>query len=384
MTFEKSFGLFLTCLFLTFSSLFAQEESENPFLQLSETGHLALTETGASHFAHLALNCIQKEYPNKLNQVLLDDSQLREPQDLHPAFYGCFDWHSSVHGHWMLVRLLKKFPNMPEADEIRKRIGENISRENILAEVEYIERENKGWERTYGWAWLLKLAEELYTWEDAQGKEWYDNLMPLTEKVAYRYETFLPVLKYPIRSGVHPNTAFGLSFAWDYANTTGAEEFQEMIEDRAKKYFIFDHDCPADWEPSGQDFLSSCLEEANLMQRILTKRQFKQWFKYFMPKDKILSVARPAIVSDRSDPKIVHLDGLNLSRAWSMYGLLPKMARNKYRKILLKAAEEHLRVTLPNIATENYEGAHWLASFVVYALSVEEGQISQNREIIKP
>ena len=273
---------------------------------------------------------------------------------------------------------------MPEAKEIRTRIGENITQENILAEVSYIEQESKSWERTYGWAWLLKLAEELYTWEDAQAKKWYNNLMPLTEKVAYKYETFLPILKYPIRSGVHPNTAFGLSFAWDYANTTGAEEFQGMIENRAKKYFIFDHDCPADWEPSGQDFLSSCLEEANLMQRILTKREFKQWFKYFMPKDKILSVARPAIVSDRSDPKIVHLDGLNLSRAWSMYGLLPKMARNKYRKILLKAAEEHLRVTLPNVASENYEGSHWLASFVVYALSVEEGRTVDSLEIVKP
>lgn len=384
MIFKKPFWLFFTCLFLMSSTLFAQEESENPYLQLSETGHLGLTEAGASHFSRLALDCIQKEYPNKLNQVLTDGSELKEPHELHPAFYGCFDWHSSVHGHWMLVKLLKKFPNMTVADEIRTKIGANLTRENILAEVKYIEQESKSWERTYGWAWLLKLAEELYTWDDAQGREWYNNLIPLTEKVAYRYETFLPVLNYPIRSGVHPNTAFGLSFAWDYAHTTGAKEFQGMIESKARKYFIFDHDCPADWEPSGQDFLSSCLEEANLMQRILTKREFKQWFKYFMPKDKILSVARPAVVSDRSDPKIVHLDGLNLSRAWSMYGLLPKMARNKYRKILLKAAEEHLRVTLPNIASENYEGAHWLASFVVYALSVEEGQFIENEKVVKP
>lgn len=368
------FYIFISNLFFFSTSLFSQEESDNPFLQTTQTGQLTLTEAGASHFARLALDCLQKEYPNKLNQVLSDSTELREPHELHPAFYGCFDWHSSVHGHWMLVKLLKQFPDLPEGKEIRTKISQNITKENIAAEVIYLQEESKSWERTYGWAWLLKLAEELYSWEDGQGADWYNMLQPLTQKIATRYENFLPVQKYPIRTGTHPNTAFGLSFAWDYAEATGAKEFKGMIENRAKRYYYYDHNCPADWEPSGEDFLSACLEEANLMRRVLTKKEYNRWFKYFLPRDKILSVVRPASVSDRSDPKIVHLDGLNLSRVWNMYGIIPKLSKARYRKIFLYAAAEHLRVTLPNIASQNYEGAHWLASFVVYALSVEEEQ----------
>ena len=371
----KLTGCTVLLLFLCFfSPLFAQEEKENPFLTADPNGKLSLTAAGASHFARLALDCVQREYPNKLNQVLDTEKELKTPAVLHPAFYGCFDWHSAVHGHWMLVSLLKKFPDLPEETEIRRKISDNITAENIAVEVDYFAAENKNWERPYGWAWLLKLSEELYTWDDPQGKEWAKNLQPLTDIIRSRYLDFLPVLKYPVRSGQHSNTAFGLSFAWDYAHTTGQGEFQKLIEDRAKNYFIFDHNCPADWEPSGEDFLSSCLEEANLMRRVLNKRQYNYWFKYFLPKDKILSVARPAVVSDRSDPKIVHLDGLNLSRAWCMYGILPAVSKRKYRKILLKAAEEHLRSTLPHIASQNYEGSHWLASFVVYALATEEAE----------
>ncbi len=369
-----------TVLFLIFcfyAPLFAQEEVDNPFLTANADGKLRLTAAGASHFARLALDCIQKEYPNKLNQVLDNNEELKTPQDLHPAFYGCFDWHSAVHGHWMLVKLLKKFPHLPEEQEMRDKISDNLTAENIAVEVNYFASESKNWERPYGWAWLLKLAEELHTWDDPQGKLWEQNLQPLTNLIRTRYLDFLPVLKYPVRSGQHSNTAFGLSFAWDYANTTGQGEFQKLIEDRAKNYFVFDHNCPADWEPSGEDFLSPCLEEANLMRRVLNRRQYNYWFKYFLPKDKILSVARPAAVSDRSDPKIVHLDGLNLSRAWNMYGIYPHLSKRKYRKILLRAAERHLRATLPYVASENYEGSHWLASFVVYALATEEEDIKK-------
>lgn len=354
-----------------FSSINAQQETGNNFLVLAADGRMELTQAGASHFAQLALDCIHKEYPNKLNQVLHDSTQLNEPHELHPAFYGCFDWHSSVHGHWMLVRLLKQFPTMPEAFEIRQKLDKNLTQENIQQEVAYLAQANRSWERMYGWAWLLKLSEELYTWPDYDGQLWYQNLLPLTEAIILRYETFLPIQRYPIRTGMHENTAFGLSFAWDYAKTTGAHEFRALIEERARHYFLLDQDCPTDWEPSGEDFLSGCMMEADLMRRVLTKREFNSWFKYFIPKNKLLAVAIPANVSDRSDPKIVHLDGLNLSRSWCMYGVIPKIRNKKYKRVMLHAAQEHLLLTIPNIASEHYEGAHWLASFAVFALSAE-------------
>ncbi len=342
----------------------------NPFLHQRDHGPLQLTTKGASHFARLALDCMQREYPNKLNQVLSDDTQLKSPKILHPAFYGCFDWHSSVHGHWMLVRLLRNFPDLPERDEIRKKLNENLTAENIEGEVVYLKAASKSWERMYGWSWLLKLAEEVYLLKDQDGQKWAKHLQLLTDLVIEKYQQFLPGQVYPVRTGVHPNTAFGLSFAWDYAHTTGHTSLQQLIEKRAKDYYLNDTDCPTDWEPSGEDFLSACLEEANLMQRILPRKTFNNWFKKFLPKKKIKGLLYPADVSDRSDPKIVHLDGLNLSRAWCMYSILPAIDQKKKKRILTEAANRHLLATIPNIASEHYEGGHWLASFAVYALSV--------------
>jgi len=341
----------------------------NPFLQTTVNGQLTLTTDGASHFARLALDCIQREYPNKLNQVLQDSSKLGEPADLHPAFYGCFDWHSSVHGHWMLVRLLRQFPELPERDEIRRKLAENLSAENIAGEVRYFSEASKSWERMYGWSWLLKLSEELYLLKDQEGQQWYQNLRPLTEVIVQRYLDFLPIQQYPVRTGVHPNTAFGLSFAWDFAVTTQQEPLQQIIKTRARDYYLEDTNCPADWEPSGEDFLSACLEEANLMSRILPKDEFNSWFKKFLPKKKLRTLLTPADVSDRSDPKIVHLDGLNLSRAWCMYSIIPQVKSIRTKALMVKAAKQHLSVTIPNIASKHYEGSHWLASFAVYALS---------------
>ena len=358
----------LTLLFIFFS-LMLQAQDENPYLSKDKDGRLVLTEAGASHFANLALTCLQQEYPNKLNQVLDNGSQLKSPKQLHPAFYGCFDWHSAVHGHWMLVRLLRTFPNLPEAPEIRATLAENLSAENIIGEVEYMETASKSWERMYGWSWLLKLAEELYSWKDKQGQEWSRNLEPLTQVFIDRYIKFLPIQEYPVRTGVHPNTAFGLSFALDYANTTGHKPLKEIIEKRAKYYFLNDENCPADWEPSGEDFLSACLEEANLMRRILNPEDFSKWFGKFLPEDQLFSLLKPAGVVDRSDPKIVHLDGLNLSRAWCFYGILPYIKDEKLKQKIYQAAKKHLEVTVPFIASEHYEGTHWLASFAVFALS---------------
>lgn len=225
-----------------------------------------LTSQEARRLASLPLKCLQKEYPNKLNQTLADSTELAGPKELHPAFYGCFDWHSSVHGHWMLIRLLKMFPNLEQAETIRLKLLENISIENIATEVDYFKRPHeKSWERTYGWAWLLKLAEELHTWDDPLARKLESNLEPLTSTIVQLYFDFLPKLNYPIRVGEHTNTAFGLAFAWDYANTTGNREFKQLLESRAKDYYLKDVNCPLSWEPGGYDFFSPCFEEADLM-----------------------------------------------------------------------------------------------------------------------
>ncbi|HHH49771.1 MAG TPA: DUF2891 domain-containing protein [Saprospiraceae bacterium] len=345
------------------------QEIKNPFLTLSDNQNLSITERGASHFAKMALKCMQQEYPNKLNQVLKDKSFLKTPSKLHPAFYGCYDWHSSVHGHWMLVRLLKAFPNLPEGKEIREKLQQNLTSKNIEVELTYLKNASKSWERMYGWAWLLKLAQELNTWEDKDAQQLSENLQPLANAIVDRYLNFLPKQTYPVRTGVHPNTAFGLSFAYDYAQSTHHKDLISIIEKRARDYYLKDKNCPADWEPSGEDFLSPCLEEANLMQRVLNKDEFNNWFQHFLPREKLAIITKPADVSDRSDPKIVHLDGLNLSRAWCMYHIIPHIKSIAVRSLLKKAAAKHLMTTIPNVATKHYVGSHWLASFAVYALS---------------
>lgn len=325
----------------------------------------------ASRLAALPLACMQTDYPNKLGQTLGSESDLGEPMELHPAFYGCFDWHSAVHAHWSLVKLLKMFPQLDAADEIRLKLAENIRADNIKTEVEYFNRsEENSYERTYGWAWLLKLAEELHTWDDPLARELSLNLQPLTELIAERYKAFLPKLVYPIRVGEHSNTAFALCFAWDYANTIGDSSLLALIEDRARDFYLGDMACPLDWEPSGFDFLSPCLEEIDLMRRVLNEDEFKQWISDFAPQllhsDFILE---PGQVSDRSDGKLVHLDGLNFSRAWVLYGLVRQYSSYTH---LLPIADAHINYSLPKLAGDSYEGGHWLGSFALYALQLSE------------
>ncbi|MFZ2053400.1 MAG: DUF2891 domain-containing protein [Candidatus Aminicenantales bacterium] len=335
----------------------------------------SLDEKLASHFAWLALKCLKKEYPNKPEHVMNEESEVQNPAALHPAFYGCFDWHSSVHGHWMLVRLLKMFPNLPEAKEIRGSLGKNLSAENIKTEVEYLHQPSrKSFERTYGWAWLLKLAEELHGWEDPDGQRWSESLQPLADAVVNLYLEFLPKQTYPIRRGVHPNTAFGMAFALDYARIVKHKDLEGLLIERCHTYFSKDSDCPAAWEPDGDDFFSPCLIEADLMRRVLSPAEFSEWFHRFLPRlgdGEPRSLLEPADVSDRTDPKIVHLDGLNLSRAWCMNGITRSLPEDDpYRRILTESAILHARTTLPHIASGSYEGEHWLASFAVYMLSM--------------
>ncbi|MCK8523383.1 DUF2891 domain-containing protein [Aquimarina sp. D1M17] len=328
---------------------------------------LKLTFDQANTLANLPLECVQVEYPNKLNQTLGGKENLGEPKELHPAFYGCFDWHSSVHGHWSLVKLLKKFPKLEKREEAIVKLKENISKENIEKEIEYFgDKHNKSYERTYGWAWLLKLAEELHTWDDPVARELEVNLQPLTDLIAQKFIDFLPKLRYPIRVGEHTNTAFGLSFAWDYANTMSNLKLKESIENKAREFYSNDEGCPITWEPSGYDFLSPCFEEIDIMRRVLDQKEFEQWISDFMPQLKAKNFnIEVGEVSDRNDGKLVHLDGLNFSRAWVLYGLAKQYKEYEH---LFYVANRHVNYSLPNLVGDAYEGGHWLGSFAIYAL----------------
>jgi hypothetical protein len=351
--------------------------SANAQVTKSTSGNLSLTQAQASHFAQLALKCVTREYPNKPEHVLNDGADVLSPKALHPAFYGCFDWHSSVHGHWMLVRLLRLFPELPEAGEVRKALGANLSAENIVAETAYLKQKNRqSFERTYGWAWLLKLAEELSLSNDVELKTWSRNLQPLADALVDSYLLFLPKQNYPIRTGVHPNTAFGLAFAFDYAKTSSNEKLAALISERSRTYFAKDKNYPGAWEPGGEDFFSPALMEADLMRRVMSEAEFRRWFNAFLPQlanGNPRALLQPATVTDRTDPKLVHLDGLNLSRAWCMRNIATALPRaDPARKVLTNSARAHLSDALMHVASGDYAGEHWLASFAVYLLSTPE------------
>ena len=324
----------------------------------------------ASRFAALALRGITTEYPNKLDHVIRGPEDLQSPRALHPAFYGCFDWHSAVHSHWMLARLLKTFPDVPEEAEIRHALNTNLSAGNLAAELAYLDGPHRrGFERTYGWAWLLKLAAELHAWDDPDARQWSANLRPLAEAFAQLYLDFLPIQTYPIRVGTHPNTAFGLTLALDYARAVSDLALEKVIVERSAVYFGPDENYPAAWEPNGNDFLSPSLMEAALMVRAMPEGQFPLWFDGFLPALPD-SLQRPAFVSDRSDGQIVHLDGLNLSRAWCMRDIAAALGHtHAMYPILARAAQVHGEAALPHVASGDYMGEHWLASFAVLMLS---------------
>lgn len=355
-----------TALLLVLVCCTPEKKKNTPDRISKDSREVKLTPEEAGRLARLPLSCMQTEYPNKLNQTLKDSTDIQPPQKLHPAFYGCFDWHSSVHGHWMLVNLLKQFPDMEFTKEARQKLRENISRENILAEVAYFKKE-PSYERTYGWAWLLKLAEELHKWDDPMARELEANLQPLTDIIVKGYLDFLPKLNYPIRVGEHPNTAFGLTFAHDYAKTVNNTELLGLIGKRARDFYLSDADCPMSWEPGGFDFLSPCLEEADIMRRVLPKEEFRDWLQKFLPQlgDDSFSLEQGK-VSDREDGKLVHLDGVNFSRAWCLYGIAGDLPEYKH---LRKIADDHVLHSLPHIVDDNYEGTHWLGSFAVYAMN---------------
>ena len=337
-----------------------------------DSSKIELTETGAYKLSLLPLKCLQQEFPNKTSHLSksAEDHKLL-PSEMHPAFYGCFDWHSSVHGHWMLIKLLKQFPDLKNAEQIRASISKNINIENIRKEVEYFyEPLNATWERTYGWAWILKLDEELQDWQDPDGQKWLTALRPLTQKVVDIWTGYLQKQTYPNRTGIHGNTAFGLGFALDYAKKTQNKNFEQRLILHSLKLFRDDKNAPASWEPDGVDFFSPSLMEADLMQRVLKPAEYNSWFNAFLPAASIKHLSILPEVSDRTDYQIIHLDGLCYSRAWTMMSISKNLPANAQSKPLLKrAAINHLATAIKHMSDGNYGGEHWLASFAVYAMT---------------
>ena len=330
----------------------------------------------AERFAKLALACAGREYPNKPEHVLESAADAKTPRELHPSFYGCYDWHSSVHGHWMLARLLKTRPDLPSAPAIRERLAAALSAEAIAGEVAYVTaKSNRGFERPYGWAWTLRLASELSRWDDPDARTWSANMAPLEKAVVARFLEYLPKLTRPVRTGIHPNTAFALAEALDYARATGKADLLKTIVSRSHYYYGADRACPLAYEPSGEDFFSPCFEEADLMRRVLPQAEFSRWLKKFLPSlspaiSKKRFALEPAVVADPTDPRLVHLDGLNLTRAWTMKGIASALpATDSRRGVLETSSAEHARAGLARVSSGNYEGEHWLASFAVYLLT---------------
>lgn len=326
-----------------------------------------LTDSVAAKLIEMPMTCVNQEFPNKLNQSLDSLKEIGRPAELHPAFYGCYDWHSSVHGHWMMLVLSQKFPNLPQKEKAMKLILQNITAEKMAGELAYFQRKSeKSFERTYGWAWYLKLTQAAKELKTPEGDSLYQNLKPLAEDISQKYQAFLPKLVYPIRTGEHPNTAFGLSFAYDYAVAVKDDSLQKVIVETANKLFLNDANCPLSWEPSGFDFLSPCLEEANLMSRILPKNEFIHWLSRFLPQLSEESFdLKHAEVLDRTDGKLAHLDGLNFSRAWCLYRISKIDPQFAHLKIV---ADKHIRHSLSKMNDGNYSGDHWLGSFATLAL----------------
>lgn len=364
---KKSF-LFL----LAFCSYVEGFSQDKDFFKVSpDSSTITLTMKGATHLASLPMKCIGQEYPNKTSHTSASDSDhVVTPQQLHPAFYGCFDWHSSVHGHWMLIKILKEFRSLPEAASLRQQLNKSLTISNIQAELKYFDLPfTSSWERTYGWGWILKLQEELDNWNDSDGIKWSKALQPLSTKIVELWKNFLPRQTYPNRTGVHPNTAFGLVFALDYSRSSKDTSFENAITKSAVSLFSNDRNIPAEWEPNGSDFLSPSLEEADLMRRILDKTSFLKWFELFISKGGVKHLTILPVVSDRSDLQIVHLDGLSFSRSWCMKGIASALpAGNEMKSTLIRSSVHHLSTALANVASGEYGGEHWLASFAVYAL----------------
>ena len=352
---------------LAFASIVVAGTASAGATQATDT----IDEAAATRFAGLALHCVHLEYPNKLAHTLASDADARPPRTLTPAFYGCYDWHSSVHGHWLLVRLLRQFPSATFAPAARAALARSLTDANVAGEVAYLATPGRAsFERPYGLAWLLALAAELRQWDDPQARQWSTTLQPLEREAAARLASWLPKLHYPIRVGEHSQTAFAFGLGHDWARTAGDAGMRTLVEQRSLAFYAADRECPLVYEPSGEDFLSPCLAEADLMRRVLAPAAYAKWLHAFLPsipRDARNRWLEPGVVTDRSDPKLAHIDGLNLSRAWMLRGIASGLPENDRRIAALEAAaREHAMAALPAVTGEHYEGGHWLGTFAVY------------------
>jgi hypothetical protein len=334
----------------------------------------ALSESAAGRFVKLALDCVHKEYPNKISHTLASDADVRPPRELTPAFYGCYDWHSSVHGHWLLVRATHLFPTASFAAPARAALDRSLTDENIAREVAYLRADGRApFERPYGLAWLLQLSAELRGWNDPQAQRWGATLRPLEAEAAVRIKQWLPKLRYPIRVGEHSQTAFAFGLIWDWSALAEDNAMRDLLRAKAQEFYAADRGCPLSYEPSGEDFLSPCLAEADFMRRVLDTAAFATWLGQFLPAIPANATRHwldPGIVTDRSDPKLAHIDGLNLSRAWMLRGIASALPAKDRRIAALRAsADQHRDAALPAVTGEHYEGGHWLGTFALYLAS---------------
>ncbi len=337
------------------------------------TAAAGLDDAAAGRFARLALACAHREYPNKISHVLGSDDDVRPPRELAPVFFGCYDWHSSVHGHWLLVRIARLYPDAGYAIAAREALSTSFMVEKVAAELAYLQGAGRvSFERPYGLAWLLQLAAELRSWRDEDAARWSTALRPLETEAAARIRSWLPKLHYPIRVGEHAQTAFAFGLIRDWSVAAGDAGMQALIDERSRSYYLADQNCPLSYEPSGEDFLSPCLAEADLMRRVLAPAKYSDWLGRFLPgiaRDGTDDWLAPGIVTDRTDPKLAHIDGLNLSRAWMLLGIASALPDSDPRLGSLRAAaERHAESALPAVTGEHYEGGHWLGSFAVYLL----------------
>lgn len=323
--------------------------------------------TQAEHFAALAIDCIHREFPNKISHILNSPADVKSPCELTPAFFGCYDWHSAVHSHWVLIRLTSLFPGASFALPAKRALAESFTSSKIAQEVRYVTTGGReAFERPYGLAWFLQLVAELKEWNDPEARDWSVTLRPMESAITARLAAWLSKLHYPVRSGEHNNTAFSLGLLLDYARITGHAEFNRLVEFRARRFYLRDQNCPLSYEPSGEDFFSPCLAEADLVRRLLPSREFVTWLTTFLPHITL----EPTHAPDENDGKLGHLIGLNLSRAWMLAGIVSRLPpADARREPLSLLAGQLTQAGLNAIRRENYGGAHWLGTFAVYLLS---------------
>lgn len=365
MAFFCSLGLML--------SQSSASPSSRPTSKKSQTFD-TLNAKRAERFVQLSLHCTGREYPYKLGQVLGSAADLLSPRTLHPAFYGCFDWHSAVHGHWSMVRLLKLFPNMPGAKAARNRLNLHLTYENMRQEAAFFQSKfHKTFERPYGWGWFLRLVGELHSWRTPMAQRWRANLRPLETILVKRTVQYLKRLSVPVRAGTHASTAYALVHIYDYAKVTQQHSLIAAITKASLRFYGKDRACPTAYEPSGEDFISPCLVEADLMRRVLTAPAYRKWLAGFFPSfdsPAFSSVRNPPLIKDKKDYKIGHLIGLSLQRAGSMFGIASSLSKNDLRrKKLISYAKQHLHDALGQMFASGYGGTHWLASFAIYTLT---------------